>query len=121
MILDHYTIHTADLERSRQFYQDILGLTAGYRPPFEGPPGAWLYGPNERPVVHLYAGRQSVATDVGAMDHIAFLVDELRPIIEKLRKYEVYFETARVPEIGSTQVFFRDPDGLQIELNHEPE
>ena len=86
MILDHYTIHTADLERSRRFYQDILGLTAGYRPPFEGPPGAWLYGPNERPVVHLYAGRQSAATDVGAMDHIAFLVDELRPIIEKLRK-----------------------------------
>ena len=75
MILDHYTIHTADLERSRRFYQDILGLTAGYRPPFEGPPGAWLYGPNERPVVHLYAGRQSVATDVGAMDHIKRTVE----------------------------------------------
>ena len=53
MSLDHYTIHTADLEKALWFYQEIMDLKDGYRPPFEGPPGAWLYGPDERPVVHL--------------------------------------------------------------------
>ena len=120
MILDHYTVHTRDLDEAKRFYTEVLGLAEGYRPPFDGPPGAWLYGPDEKPVVHLYAGRAKQTPDDGALDHIAFVVDEIEPIVERLERNGVPYETAIVPEQGARQVFFRDPDGVQIELNYEP-
>ena len=120
MILDHYTIHTADLDRSRWFYSEILGLEDGYRPPFDGPPGAWLYGPEGHPVVHLYAGRDAGEPKSTALDHIAFRVAEIDPIIEQLETHQIPYDSAIVPELEAKQVFFRDPDGIQVELNHDP-
>ena len=31
--LNHYTIKVRDLERTKDFYQDVVGLTVGDRPP----------------------------------------------------------------------------------------
>lgn len=119
MILDHFTIHTADLERARRFYSEILGLENGYRPPFQGPPGAWLYNPEGRPVVHLYSGRDGSAELNMAVDHIAFRASGLEDTLKRLKENGVEYDMATVPELGATQVFFRDPDGIQIELNFE--
>ena len=52
--LDHFTINTADLGRSIRFYEEVVGLRNGERPPFAFP-GAWLYC-GEKPVVHLIGG-----------------------------------------------------------------
>ena len=41
--LDHYTIRTADLDATRCFYTEVLGLSVGPRPAFTFP-GLWLYG-----------------------------------------------------------------------------
>jgi len=38
--LHHVSIPVADLERAKQFYNEILGLTEITRPPFDFP-GAW--------------------------------------------------------------------------------
>ena len=40
--IDHYTVLTNDLEATKRFYCDFLGLKDGPRPPFTFP-GAWLY------------------------------------------------------------------------------
>ncbi|MBS34904.1 MAG: glyoxalase [Thiotrichales bacterium] len=120
MKLDHYTIHTTDLARARRFYEEVLGLSDGYRPPFEGPPGAWLYGPEQRPIVHLYEGRGEDEHGNGPLDHIAFVIDQVDPYVERLRRHHIHYDTADVPELGGKQVFFRDPDGIQIELSYEP-
>ena len=53
--LGHYSVRTPDLEASRRFYVDVLGLRVGYRPPLDFP-GLWLYqGGDEADfgVVHL--------------------------------------------------------------------
>ena len=52
--LDHYSIRTTDLDTTRDFYVEVLGLSEGYRPTFDFP-GHWLYC-GERAVVHLIAG-----------------------------------------------------------------
>ena len=51
--LDHITVNVAELDASRRFYVDVLGLREGERPPFDSP-GAWLYA-GDRPIVHLVA------------------------------------------------------------------
>ena len=40
--IDHYSIRTLDVEASRRFYTEIIGLKVGPRPPFDFP-GVWLY------------------------------------------------------------------------------
>ena len=56
LTLNHFSIRTTDLEASRRFYADVLGLSVGPRPPFPFP-GLWMYrGPHDdmaNAVVHL--------------------------------------------------------------------
>src|SRR5262245_43919492 len=50
-VLDHYNVSTRRLGDTVRFYEDILGLVNGPRPPFDFP-GAWLYSEGH-PVLHL--------------------------------------------------------------------
>jgi catechol 2,3-dioxygenase-like lactoylglutathione lyase family enzyme len=141
--VDHYSIRTLDLEASRRFYTEVIGLKAGPRPPFNFP-GYWLYS-GEPPAdlhnsarnygfVHLmgfdrdnpqsldeYVGGREAATlegGTGALDHIAFAATGREAMIERCRRNNVdYFERA-VPILGLHQVFIKDPSGVMIELNY---
>lgn len=130
--LEHYLVRTHDLEGTKQFYTELLGLKEGWRAPFPFP-GYWLYI-GETPCVHLVAvdndparadylsenvvGRGSDAQTVqgtGALDHLGFRADGLQESLKRLKAGGV---EPRVREVGElTQVFFEDPNGITIELN----
>ena len=112
--VDHVTIRAADLDASVAFYEDVLGLTRGDRPPF-GFPGAWLYL-GDHPVVHLIGGRGG-GPGTGAIDHVAFQAADLAGTRARLADLGVAFEERTVPGQGLVQLFVRDPDGVRIELN----
>src|SRR5205823_2498984 len=61
-VLHHVTVKTDDLEATRDFYRDVLGLEVGFRPDLDFP-GYWLYC-GDVPVVHLVprqaAGRRAI-------------------------------------------------------------
>ncbi|NBR29284.1 MAG: hypothetical protein EBT83_12865 [Betaproteobacteria bacterium] len=86
--LDHYNIATADLERARKFYTEVVGFRDGERPPF-GKPGAW---------------------------HVAFRVQDIDEVRARLKQHNIYNEEFAVPARNMHQIFFRDPDGNEIEL-----
>ena len=65
--LDHATFRSADLSRTLDFYERLLGLQAGPRPPF-GVPGLWLYASGQA-VLHVLEGRPA---GNGPLDHVAF-------------------------------------------------
>ena len=54
--LQHYTIEPSDLERTKNFYCEVLGLETGYRPPLDFP-GYWLYSGGVA-TVHLMGTRK---------------------------------------------------------------
>jgi catechol 2,3-dioxygenase-like lactoylglutathione lyase family enzyme len=116
--IDHYTVLTNDLDATKRFYCDFLGLKDGPRPPFSFP-GAWLYA-GERPVVHVVAGRPfSQANGTGGVDHVAFAAkgdpDEM---IKRLEQEGFQPSSRVVPASKIRQVFCRDPSGVQVELNY---
>lgn len=134
LTLNHFSVRTTDLERSRAFYEGVLGLSVGPRPAFDFP-GLWLYrgehGDVANAVVHLigigdpdhlaaYLGeRQSEALKgSGAVDHIAFFADGLSAMLDHLQRLGVPCRERTVPSIGLHQVFLDDPDGVVIELNY---
>ena len=49
--LNHINVRTHDLEATRDFYADVLGLSVGFRPSFPAP-GYWMYA-GDMAVVHI--------------------------------------------------------------------
>ena len=68
--MNHFTILTNDVEGTLDFYDELLGLTAGPRPNFDFP-GAWLYA-GEAPILHVIGGRPKSELKPGVIDHMAF-------------------------------------------------
>jgi catechol 2,3-dioxygenase-like lactoylglutathione lyase family enzyme len=112
--LDHYNVVTKDLDACRKFYSEVLGLRDGERPAF-GRAGAWMYLDNH-PILHISTGRAPETRKSDAYDHVAFRASDLVATRERLKAANVYFEEYAVPDRNLHQVFFRDPDGAEIEL-----
>lgn len=116
--LQHINIRCADVLKSRDFYVHIMGLTDGPRPPFASV-GYWMYVGGE-PVVHLVQkppGEPARGPGTGEVDHIAFEGHELDAFKAVLTAAGLPFREAVVPRDQTIQIFVRDPDGVQLELN----
>ena len=114
--LDHVNIRTHDLEATRSFYVDVVGLRVGERPPFDFP-GLWLYD-DRVAVIHVTGldASDPRTTDSGSVDHIAFRAEGLGAMRERVARFGVRAQEAIVPRTGDVQIFLRDPSGVKIEL-----
>ena len=107
-MLDHYNVSTRKLDETVHFYETVLGFTNGPRPPFNFP-GAWLYS-SGHPVLHLNDISQTEKqqrTDSGVIDHV------------HLSEKGVPYHVNQVPNSARWQIFLRDPNNVEIELNFE--
>lgn len=113
---DHFTIVTDQLDVTRAFYVDLLGMREGPRPAFPVP-GLWLYA-NDRPVLHVVAVERMPTPRRGALDHMAYWAEGLADTVASLRSHEVSLRLIRAPGANRTwQLFFNDPNGVEVELD----
>lgn len=113
--MNHFTVLTSDLDATRRFYIDILGLKEGPRPPL-GFPGAWLYA-GDQPVLHVIAGRPLPSPPAGVLDHMAFSASNLKQTAATLRSQGIKYDLRRQPDSGVWQLFCVDPSGARVELD----
>jgi catechol 2,3-dioxygenase-like lactoylglutathione lyase family enzyme len=119
-VLDHYNVSRRKLNETVQFYEDVLGFTNGPRPPFNFP-GAWLYSASH-PVLHLNDISQTNAQqrpDSGVIDHVAFGSRGFEAMKQHLTGKGVPYRVNQVPHSARWQIFLRDPNNVEIELNFE--
>lgn len=114
--LNHFNIHTNDLESTKNFFVDVLGLKVMKRPPFSFP-GYWI-GTGKIATVHLVGRSSAKAKGTGAVDHVAFGATGLKAMIARLDKLGIEAEHRRVPDQNLHQVFLVDPNGVKLELNY---
>ncbi len=62
--MEHVLVLSDDIEATREFYCDVVGLRVGERPPLEFP-GYWLYA-GDTPCLHI-AERQAYLTHAAAL------------------------------------------------------
>ena len=136
LALNHFSIRTTDMDATRRFYETVLGLTVGPRPPFPFP-GLWLYNGDHGNVVNAmvhvigidrsdpeglkkYLGDRDLSSleGSGAVDHIALMTTGLEAMLAHLKTLGVPCRERTVPAIGLHQLFLDDPSGLVIELNY---
>lgn len=102
------------LERVRDFYVDVLGLTDGPRPQFRRR-GFWLYA-GELPIIHLSESDRATAA-TSALDHFALACEGFDEMIARLSAREIAFEVDPAREGKRAQIFVKDPAGITLELN----
>ena len=126
--LEHYLVISDDIEATRRFYSEALGMRVGFRPELEFD-GYWIYL-GEVPCIHV-AERRSYARYLeavgipmssgergsGMVDHVAFNGTDFDGMLERLERLGIEAHRNDVDEIGLRQLFLVDPSGIKIELN----
>jgi glyoxylase I family protein len=121
----HIAIICSDYERSKRFYVDVLGLRIvaethraarqSYKLDLALPDGTQLElfsfpNPPARPS----------NPEARGLRHLAFAVANIEEVIRHLKSHDVDVEPVRVDELTNRRfTFFKDPDGLPLELYEE--
>ena len=126
--LEHYLVLSDDIDGTRDFYCDVLGMREGFRPKL-GFPGYWLYV-GDVPSIHIAEWESyavwtkevgipisSRAESTGAVDHIAFNASGFDEVRSRLQARGLEISENLLDEIGLRQLFIYDPNGVPIELN----
>jgi catechol 2,3-dioxygenase-like lactoylglutathione lyase family enzyme len=126
--INHYLVVSKNLERSKKFYQEVLGLELAARPDF-GFPGYWLktgdnicvhlasQNPNKIRDNFLLKKHPKGTTGSGSVDHIAFLAQDPEAVRNRIQKNKVEMHFRSFPDAKLFQIFLKDPDDVTIELN----
>ena len=117
--INHYNLRAAPeiIENLKKFYIEIVGLKLGHRPPFNNG-GYWLYA-NDKDVLHLSFSKNDITNELhvsSTFDHMAFTAENEIDHINMLKENNIDYIIREVPEIGTRQIFFKDPAGNGIEL-----
>ncbi|CAO2841281.1 unnamed protein product [Amaranthus hypochondriacus] len=119
--LNHISIVCRSIDKSLDFYQNVLGFFPIRRPGSFNFPGAWLF--NFGIGIHLLqSDNPNAIPDVKVINpkdnHISFQCESMGMVEKKLKKMEIEYVKSKVVEdgISVSQLFFHDPDGLMIEI-----
>jgi glyoxylase I family protein len=113
----HAGLIISDLEKSRAFYEGLLGLKPNPNRPDFGFPGVWYdIGINQ---IHLMAipdpDADSIRPEHGGRDyHVALSVSDLDAVKDTLDKAGVIYS---ISKSGRAALFCRDPDGNALEFS----
>ena len=115
--LEHAAVNVSNLERSKRFYGEGLGLKEIARPDFDFH-GAW-YGIGENQQLHLLEEKDLVRLDHRQNHHFALQVKDIDATKKALedRGVRIVMGPMERPD-GVTQIFIMDPDGYLIELSN---
>jgi catechol 2,3-dioxygenase-like lactoylglutathione lyase family enzyme len=118
--LDHVTIVVRDLDATRRFYVDILGMQEVERPAFSFR-GQWFQaGATQIHTILEFEGSGPAGSGSGNNSrghHFAFVVEDAAAWVARLAGFGVApISPPRTRPDGAVQVFVQDPDGHLVEL-----
>lgn len=124
--LHHVALICSDYPRSRDFYTRVLGLDV-VREVYRAERRSYkldLRIPGGQQQLELFSFPDPPARvtnpEACGLRHLAFAVDDVSAAANRLASFGVACEPVRVDEhTGRRFTFFRDPDGLPLELYEE--
>lgn len=131
--LHHCSIIVTDLEATRHFYCDILGMEEVGRPPAFTFAGQWFRKNGyEVHTVHideavqqsgdpLNTPRPQDSRDITFARHFAFSIKDVDETVRVLNEHGIEIIAGpRSRSDGATQLYCYDPDGHMVEFAYEP-
>ena len=118
----HIAIICSDYRKSKAFYTEVLGLEITREVYREERDSYKLdLSLNGQYIIELFSfpdpPKRVSRPEATGLRHLAFEVEDLEAVLEKLNDSGIYFEPARTDEFtGKRFTFITDPDGLPIEF-----
>ncbi|MGA4792073.1 VOC family protein [Nocardia sp. AB354] len=131
--IHHFRLTITDIDRSRAFYENVLGFTvvaestgSPENPAVRTDP-AQLYGGVVFETNGMLFGLRPVAnrddhfdSERVGLDHVSFAVntiDDLHTIVQKLDKARIrHGDVTEINQFGIAILAFNDPDGIHLEV-----
>ena len=121
LTFDHYTIKVADLDRSAEFYSQVLELTEIVNRTGKSYIRWFSLGSDTE--LHIVEGEiADIHTPVGV--HLALKLSDFDAFIDRLTSMGITIHNSKgvagaitTRADGVRQVYFQDPDGYWIEVN----
>jgi lactoylglutathione lyase len=121
--MNHTTIYVVDLQKSVDFYQNVLQLKK-IPEPFHDGKHAWIKI-GDHAQLHIVSGaKEDIPHDINI--HLAFSVPSVESFAKHLDelhiKYGNWAQTTKTPQVrpdGVKQVYLQDPDGFWIEIDDD--
>lgn len=116
--INHVALYVADVEKSVQFYEQIMRLQPLARPDFDFP-GAWFrVGTHQE--LHLIGIRTEPVISGSRSNHFALEVSDMQAWESHLIQQKASYRPPKPRPDGILQIFVYDPDGYWIELFSKP-
>lgn len=121
----HIGLYVSDMERSLNFYTQVLGLRLFQHFPDTGTGKDIAFVGIDSPVLELLCPtvRETTARETrGCYDHFAWCVEDIAQAMHDLRERGVTFTTPEPLTVldGRKIAFFSGPDGERIEIVQPP-
>lgn len=121
--ITHIAVYVSDLQRSADFYRDVLNFKE-IDEPFKDGLHAWFdIGNNVQ--LHIIEDVWEPVT-INKINHLCFSITDMGDFIKNLEKHKIAFEDwpgekgkINIRPDGVQQIYLRDPDGYWIEVNDE--
>ena len=118
--LRHAALFVKDVDRSVDFYRDVFGMELEWRPDADN---VYLTSGTDNLALHRLPPDQEPCA-IRTLDHIGFVVRNAEDVdrwADHVRSFGC--ELAKQPKThrdGARSFYFRDPDGILIQIIHHP-
>ena len=116
----HIALNVRDVQKSLQFYSDILGMKLEWMP---DPDNAYLTSGQDNLALHRLPACATPSANQ-LVHHIGILVKKPEDVdkwAERLRRLGVFLaQEPKTHRDGARSFYFNDPDGLLIQLIYHP-
>ena len=116
--LRHLALRVTDLDRAREFYGRVFGMTVVWQP---DPDNAYLSSGCDNLALHRAT---TVSTDTQALDHLGFIVATITEVEAGYRwaqdNHLEIVHPLKHHRDGSVSFYLRDPDSNVVQVLYEP-
>lgn len=117
----HIALRVKDSQRSKAFYQEILGMEVIWEP---DPQNVYLSSGSDNLALHELPQGQDFPSSVERLDHFGFVVESVERVKELEQEFRVrgvrIVHPFKIHRDGSASFYFADPDGIIIQMLYEP-
>ena len=117
----HIALKVRDAARSKEFYQEILGMDVVWEP---DPLNVYLSSGCDNIALHQVAESFAMGAEEKQLDHLGFVVASIERVKELERQFIARGVTIvhpfKIHRDGSASFYCADPDGIVIQLLYEP-
>jgi catechol 2,3-dioxygenase-like lactoylglutathione lyase family enzyme len=118
----HIALKVRSAARSKEFYQDILGMTVVWQPDAQN---VYLSSGCDNIAIHEVSDNFLKSAEERQLDHLGFVVES----VDRVKELEGSFRARGVTIVhpfkihrdGSASFYCADPDGIVIQMLYEPQ